>query len=131
MNDPFEKKVRCAAVAGWWAFLVGAGFITLQWLVYLGVTNARPGWWLAMWGPEISWSFVQATLGQMLQLILRRSAPLFDFSKRKRHPINTSRDGYGFRASFSENYSAVSYNSGSQPFLKKRGNFSPRDSARA
>lgn len=59
MNDAFEKKVRAAAIAGWWAFLVAAVFITLQWLVYLGITNARPGWMLAMWGPGVSWDFVQ------------------------------------------------------------------------
>jgi hypothetical protein len=23
MNDPFEKKVRAAAVAGWWVVLIG------------------------------------------------------------------------------------------------------------
>ena len=23
MNDPFEKKVRAAAVAGWWVILIG------------------------------------------------------------------------------------------------------------
>jgi len=59
MNDSFEKKVRAAAVAGWWAFLVAAGFITLQWFVYLVVTNARPRWMLALWGPDVSWDFVQ------------------------------------------------------------------------
>lgn len=29
MNDTFEKKVRAAAVAGWWVILVAAGFLTL------------------------------------------------------------------------------------------------------
>ena len=32
MNDPFEKKVRAAAVAGWWVVLIAAGFLTLLWL---------------------------------------------------------------------------------------------------
>lgn len=59
MNDAFEKRVRAAAVAGWWTFLIAAGFITLQWLVYLAVTNARPGWVLTIWGPEVSWGLVQ------------------------------------------------------------------------
>jgi hypothetical protein len=32
MNDSFEKKVRAAAVAGWWVILIAAGFLTLVWL---------------------------------------------------------------------------------------------------
>jgi hypothetical protein len=28
MNDPFEKKVRAAAVAGWWVVLIAVGFLT-------------------------------------------------------------------------------------------------------
>jgi hypothetical protein len=34
MNDNFEKKVRAAAVAGWWVILVAVGFLTLLWLVF-------------------------------------------------------------------------------------------------
>ena len=59
MNDSFEKKVRSAAAAGWRVFLIAAGFVTIQWLVYLGVTHARPEWMLALWGPDVSWVFVQ------------------------------------------------------------------------
>ena len=59
MNDAFEKRVRAAAVAGWWTLLVAVGFITLQWIVYLVVMSARPTWFLAMWGPGIDWGFVQ------------------------------------------------------------------------
>ena len=54
-----EKRVRAAAGAGWRVFLVAAGFLTVQWLVYLAVMDARPGWLLALWGPEVSWAFVQ------------------------------------------------------------------------
>ena len=32
MNDAFEKKVRAAAVAGWWTLLIAVLFVTLQWL---------------------------------------------------------------------------------------------------
>ena len=59
MNDTFEKKVRSAAVAGWWVVLVAAGFLTLVWLVYLAAMNTRPGWMLAMWGPDVSRGFFQ------------------------------------------------------------------------
>ena len=59
MNDVFEKRVRAAAVAGWWALLVAAGFLVLQWIIYLVVTSARPGWFSSLWGPDLSWSFIQ------------------------------------------------------------------------
>jgi hypothetical protein len=29
MNDPFEKKLRAAAVAGWWVILIGYALLTL------------------------------------------------------------------------------------------------------
>ena len=58
MNDVFEKRVRAAAVAGWWTLLIAVLFITLQWVVYLAVMSARPAWLLAMWGPGVDWAFV-------------------------------------------------------------------------
>ena len=59
MNDTFQKKVKAAAVAGWWTVLIAVGFITLQWILYLVVMSSRPTWVLTMWGPNISWEFVQ------------------------------------------------------------------------
>lgn len=59
MNDPFEKKVKAAAVAGWWVVLIAAAFLTLQWLIYLAVMSARPAWLLTLWGPTADWPFVQ------------------------------------------------------------------------
>ena len=59
MNDVFERRVRAAAVAGWWTLLVAMAFITLQWFVYLAVMSAKPVWLLALWGPDVSWAFVQ------------------------------------------------------------------------
>ena len=59
MNDVFEKRVRAAAVAGWWTLLIAIGFITLLWVIYLVVLSARPAWLLAMWGPGMDWPFVQ------------------------------------------------------------------------
>ena len=57
MNDPFEKKVRAAAVAGWWVVLIAVGFLTR----YLGRLPRRhvrsPGWLLTMWGPGVDWAF--------------------------------------------------------------------------
>jgi hypothetical protein len=55
MNDVFEKRVRAAAVAGWWVVLITLAFIVLQWLVYLAVIHARPACFLLMWGPNLDW----------------------------------------------------------------------------
>ena len=60
MNDPFEKKVRAAAVAGWWVVLIAVGFLTLLWLLYLAVMSAHPPWLLTLWGPGVDWPFVQS-----------------------------------------------------------------------
>ncbi len=59
MNDVFGKRVRAAAVAGWWTVLIAVGFITLQWIIYLAVMATRPAWLLSMWGPGTDWPFVQ------------------------------------------------------------------------
>lgn len=59
MNDPFEKRVRAAAVAGWWTLLVAVSFLTLQWFAYLAVMSARPAWLVTLWGPGVDWTFVQ------------------------------------------------------------------------
>jgi hypothetical protein len=60
MNDPFEKKVRAAAVAGWWVILIGYALLVAIWLAYLVLVSARPGWLLAMWGQgDVSWAFMQ------------------------------------------------------------------------
>ncbi len=32
MNDVFEKRVRAAAVAGWWLMLIVIGFLLIQWI---------------------------------------------------------------------------------------------------
>jgi hypothetical protein len=59
MNDVLEKRVKAAAVAGWWTVLIVLGFILLQWLAYLAAMSARPAWLLSLWGPNITWDFVQ------------------------------------------------------------------------
>lgn len=58
-GDPFEKKVRAAAVAGWWVVLIAVGFLALLWLIYLAVMAVHPAWLLTMWGPGVDWPFVQ------------------------------------------------------------------------
>ena len=59
MDDTFERKVRAAAVAGWWTLLIALGFLVFQWGFYLFAMSTRPAWLLSLWGPDISWPFVQ------------------------------------------------------------------------
>lgn len=59
MNDPFETRVRAAAVAGWWVVLLAVCFLTLLWLIYLAVMFTHPTWLLTMWGAGVDWPFVQ------------------------------------------------------------------------
>ena len=39
--------------------LIAIAFIVLQWITYLAVMKAHPAWVLAMWGPNLDWTFVQ------------------------------------------------------------------------
>ncbi|HEY4761600.1 MAG TPA: hypothetical protein VIH42_13545 [Thermoguttaceae bacterium] len=59
MNDNFEKRIRAAAVAGWWMLLIAACFLAIQWIAYLIIMGTKPEWVRSMWGPELSWSYVQ------------------------------------------------------------------------
>jgi hypothetical protein len=59
MNDAFEKRVRAAAVAGWWVVLIAVAFIAVQWIAYLAVMETRPAWLPSLWGPNLHWAFVQ------------------------------------------------------------------------
>jgi hypothetical protein len=58
MNDAFEKKVRAAAVAGWWVILIAYLLLTVTWVAYLNIVSARPEWLLTIWGGDVSWTFV-------------------------------------------------------------------------
>jgi hypothetical protein len=61
MPDPFERKVRAAAAAGWWVFLSGYVLLVLTWAVYLALLSARPDWLLTLWGQgDVTWPLVQA-----------------------------------------------------------------------
>lgn len=59
MNEEFYKRVRSAAIAGWWTLLIVAVFMTLNWFAFLAMVRARPEWMLRLWGPDIAWSTIQ------------------------------------------------------------------------
>lgn len=58
MNDAFEMKVRAAATAGWWTLLTAAVFLAFQWIAYLFLVSAQPGWLPSLWGLAINWETV-------------------------------------------------------------------------
>jgi len=59
MDDAFARRVRAAAVAGWWTLLIAAVFLTLVWIVFLGTVSTRPAWYLPLLGPGASWEEFQ------------------------------------------------------------------------
>jgi hypothetical protein len=59
MNDAFQRRVKAAAVAGWWMLLIAVVFLFVLWIAYLIVMAAQPAWLLTLWGPDMSWPFVQ------------------------------------------------------------------------
>jgi hypothetical protein len=60
MDDPFYRKVRAAAVAGWWTLLVAVGLALFIAGGFLWIMNGRPAWVTRMWG-GLSWETIQMT----------------------------------------------------------------------
>ncbi len=42
MDQIFTKKVRTAAVAGWWTLLIASCILLIQWLAYLLIMTKQP-----------------------------------------------------------------------------------------
>jgi hypothetical protein len=59
MDDSFRHKVRAAASAAWWTLLIGAVFLTVQWVGYLVIMSAKPAWALSLWGPDATWDTIR------------------------------------------------------------------------
>jgi hypothetical protein len=59
MNDVFQKRVRAAAIAGWWTLLVAAIFLTIQWIAFLFIMKQRPEWVHDLLCAQLDWAFVQ------------------------------------------------------------------------
>ena len=60
MDELFIKKMRTAAVAGWWTILIAAGFLFLMWILYQLVIFTQPAWLLCFWGQGITWDDIQS-----------------------------------------------------------------------
>ena len=77
MSDMFEKRVRAAAVAGWWTLLLYVGFLMIQWIVYRLAISVHPAWLLSFWyGPDTTWSLVQAAWFRALLIMKMGVLPL-------------------------------------------------------
>ena len=62
MESDHAKKVRDAAIAGWWTVAIFTVFLSVAWFIFLGLLSAKPSWISAVWGPDVSWSAVTALL---------------------------------------------------------------------
>lgn len=64
MNDVFQKRVRAAAVAGWWTLLIAVIFLAIQWGAYQWIdyqfrTFGQVRWLETIWGRNLDWSIVK------------------------------------------------------------------------
>ena len=53
------RHSKAAAIAGWWVVLIATGLLVLSWVAYLIIISAQPPWLLSMWGPDLSWTYIQ------------------------------------------------------------------------
>jgi hypothetical protein len=60
MDDTLQIRVHAAAAAAWWTVLTAAVFLTLQWLLYLGIMTMQPAWVVSLWGPGATWESIRA-----------------------------------------------------------------------
>jgi hypothetical protein len=55
MDEIFTKKVRAAAIAGWWTALIASAILLIQWGAYLLIMARQPGAVLCLVGEGITW----------------------------------------------------------------------------
>jgi hypothetical protein len=55
MDEIFIKKVRTAAVAGWWTLLIAYCLLLIQWFAYLLIMTRQPEGVLCLLGNSITW----------------------------------------------------------------------------
>ncbi len=55
MDEIFTKKVRAAALAGWWTLLIAFGILLIQWLAYLLIMTNQPTGMGCLWGEGVTW----------------------------------------------------------------------------
>ncbi|HVN98214.1 MAG TPA: hypothetical protein VMT62_17445 [Syntrophorhabdaceae bacterium] len=55
MDEMFIRKVRAAAVAGWWTVLIAYCILLFQWLAYIVIMARQPAQMQCLWGLGASW----------------------------------------------------------------------------
>ncbi|MGC9976075.1 MAG: hypothetical protein ABSC57_05085 [Syntrophales bacterium] len=55
MDEIFTKRVRSAAVAGWWTFLIFYCILLIQWLAYVLIMPKHSAGVLWIWGEGVTW----------------------------------------------------------------------------
>lgn len=69
MDDLFHKRVRAAALAGWWTLLVAIAFGLLATGGFICILHRRPEMVTRMWG-NVNWDTIQ-TVGLWMISIYR------------------------------------------------------------
>jgi len=55
MDEILAKKVKAAAVAGWWTVLIAYFILLIQWIAYLGIIKIQPSAILCFWCGDLTW----------------------------------------------------------------------------
>jgi hypothetical protein len=55
MDEIFIKKVRTAAAAGWWTFLIGYCLVLISWFGFLLTMARQPEGMLCLFGKDATW----------------------------------------------------------------------------
>jgi hypothetical protein len=55
MDELFKKKVRAAAVAGWWTLFIAFCILLIQWFAYLLIMTKQPTGMSCFWGEGVTW----------------------------------------------------------------------------
>lgn len=59
MDESFAKKIRTAAVAGWWTLLIAYCILLAQWFAYLWILKMQPAAMACLWGQGVAWPEIQ------------------------------------------------------------------------
>lgn len=59
MDDLFSKKIRAAAVAGWWTLLIAYCILLIQWLAYVLIMTQQPESMFCLWGMGVTWQEIR------------------------------------------------------------------------
>jgi hypothetical protein len=59
MDEMFIKKVRTAAVAGWWTVLIAYCLLLISWFIYLPIMKIQPEGMVCLLGKGVTWEEIR------------------------------------------------------------------------